>query len=265
MKRKQTLSLVVICSIALLLVGLKFAGGFWPFRAINDNILNPIGGYLANTGRGFKDNIELISKATELSRQNKSQDAEIVALKNQLSSLKEIANENEDLRRQLNFNERLNLNLAPARVVSSEGTSLRKFITIDRGKNSGITSGMAVVSSGVLIGTIERVDNFSSTVFLTSDPEYRVRGIGQDGRAQGIVRGQLGQGYLFEKITQAESLASGELVITTGSGLIPKGILIGQVESVQKNDNAVFQSAQLRPLVNNATLEIVFVVLGLKQ
>ncbi len=265
MKRQHSLLIVIICSLALLMIGIKYAGGFGPIRMVNDSLLNPIGSLFSGIGRAVKENLELVSKATQLAKQNKSQDAEIIQLKNQLSQLKEIANENEELRSQLNFNAKLNLNLTPARVVASEGTGLRKYITIDRGKNSGITPGTAVVSSGVLVGTVEKVEEFSSTVFLSSDPEYRVRGLGQDGRAQGIVRGQLGYGYLFDKITQAESLANGELVITAGSGLIPKGILIGQVESVQKSDNAVFQSAQLIPLVNNALLEIVFVVTGLKQ
>jgi rod shape-determining protein MreC len=124
---------------------------------------------------------------------------------------------------------------------------------------------MAVISSGVLVGTVDKVEDFSSTVFLSSDPEFKIRGIGQDGRAQGIVNGQLGQGYLFDKITLAESLSNNELVITAGTGLVPKGILIGQVESIQKSDNAVFQSAQLSPLVNTSNLEIVFIVKGLKQ
>ena len=79
------------------------------------------------------------------------------------------------------------------------------------------------------------------------------------------MRGQLGQGYLFEKITQAESIAISEQIVSSGSGLVPKGILIGQVESISKSDNAVFQSAQLKPLVDLSRLEVVFVVTGLKQ
>ncbi len=265
MKRQYSITVIIICTLALLIVGLRYAGGFWPLKAINDQLINPIGAGISQLGRGIRSNIEIATKANELAGQNKALSAELLASKTQLSSLKEIANENVELRNQLNFNQRLSLELVASRVVSSEGTSLRKFITIDRGKNSGISPGMAVVSSGVLIGTVDQVDNYSAKVFLISDPEFRIRAIGQDGRAQGIVRGQLGQGYLFEKITQAESLASGELVITAGSGLVPRGILVGQVESVQKSDNAVFQSAQLRPLVKIETLEIVFIVTGLKQ
>lgn len=265
MKRQYSVTLATICSIALLIIALKYLGGFWPFRIINDQVLNPIGYSFSQFGRGIRDNFELIGRATQLAKENKTQSEEIINLKNQLSSLKEVANENEELRGQLKFNEKLKLDLVAARVVSSEGTSLRKFITIDRGKNSGLAPGMAVISSGVLVGTIDKVEDYSATIFLSSDPEFKIRGIGQDGRAQGIVNGQLGQGYLFDKITLAESLSNNELVITAGTGLVPKGILIGQVESIQKSDNAVFQSAQLSPLVNTSNLEIVFIVKGLKQ
>ncbi len=265
MKRQQSLAIAIICSIALFIIALKYLGGLWPFRVVNDQIFNPVGVAFSSFGRGINENFSIITRATGLAKENKTQASEILALKNQLSTLKEVANENDELRAQLNFNERLKLDLTAARVVSSEGTSLRKFITIDRGRNSGLKEGMAVVSSGVLIGTIDRVEDFSSTVFLSTDPDFRIRALGQDGRAQGIVRGQLGQGYLFDKITQAESIKKGELVITAGSGLVPRGILIGEVESASKSDNAVFQSAQLRPLVSIPSLEIVFVVTGLKQ
>ena len=265
MKRQQSVTLAIICSIALIIIGLKYLGGIWPFRVVNDQILNPIGSVFSGFGRGLNYSLSIFTKATELSRENKAQASEILSLKNQLSTLKEVANENDELRAQLSFNERLKLDLTAARVVSSEGTSLRKFITIDRGKNSGLREGMAVISSGVLIGTVDRVEDFSSTVFLSSDPDFRIRALGQDGRAQGVVRGQLGQGYIFDKITQSESVKRGESVITFGSGLVPKGILIGEVESVSRSDNAVFQSAQLRPLVNVSSVEVVFVVTGLKQ
>lgn len=244
---------------------MKALGGLWPLRMVTDSVLNPIGASVSGIGRGVHEKIDIFLKANLLARENKQQQAEILHLTSQLSVMKELANENEQLRSQLKFNEKLNLELIAGRVISSEGTSLRKYITIDRGSSSGVKVGMAVVSSGVLIGVVDRVEDFSSVVFLATDPEFRLRGIGQDGRAQGIVRGQLGQGYLFDKVTQAESVSQGELIVTAGSGSVPKGILIGRVESVQKSDNAVFQSAQLRPLVNPSSTEIVFVVIGLKQ
>ncbi len=265
MNKKNTTAIIVVSGLALFIICLKYLGWFGPFRFINDQLINPIGSSISGAGRGIKEGFDTFFKATELAKQNKQQSQEITELKVQLSTLKEIANENQQLRDQLKFNEQMQFDITAARVVSAEGTSLRKFITIDRGKSSGISQGMAVISAGVLVGTIDQVEDYSAKVFLATDPEFRIRGLGQDGRAQGIVSGQLGQGYLFDKITQTETITSGESVITSGSGLVPKGILVGQVESVQKSDNAVFQSAQLRPLVDFDKLDVVFVVTGFKK
>jgi len=265
MNKKNISAVVIVTLLAIFVIGLNYLGGFGPFRFINDQVLAPIGTSISGWGRGIKESIDTISKANELAKQNKQQKQEITELKVQLATLKEIANENEQLRNQLKFNEQVQFDITAARIVSSEGTSLRKYVSIDRGKASGLSTGMAVISSGVLVGTIDQVDDYSAKVFLATDPEFRIRGLGQDGRAQGVVRGQLGQGYLFDKVTQTESIKNSELVITFGSGLVPKGILIGQVESIQKSDNAVFQSAQLRPLVDFDKLDVVFVVTGFKK
>ena len=153
----------------------------------------------------------------------------------------------------------------PARVVSLDPDNSRRFITIDRGSSSGIKTGQAVVSSGVLIGTVDEINDYSSKIFLVSDPEFRIRAVGQDGRAQGIIRGQIGQGYIFEKIAQGETISQGEQVVTAGSGQVPQGVLLGTVETVNRSDNSIFQSANVKPLIDLNNLELVFIITGLKQ
>jgi len=166
------------------------------------------------------------------------------------------------LRRQLNFENSQSIKSIPARVISYEPDNLRKFLTIDKGSRQGLQKGMAVLSSGVLVGTLDQVDSFSAKVFLASDPEFRIRAISQDGRATGIVRGQLGDSLIMEKIAPSESINLGEMILTSGSEQVPKGLLIGEVEGIEKSDNAIFQQAQLKKLINPQKLELVFVVMG---
>jgi rod shape-determining protein MreC len=265
MKNRSTILVGIAVVIALLVVGLNSIGFGWPFRLANDQIFNPVGSRLVSVRNVIGEEFGFLGAISHLGQDNKNLQSEVLDLRNQLSVLKEVGHENELLRAQLNFNARLNLQLLPARVVSTEPDNTRRFITIDRGASSGVMQGQAVISSGVLVGTVYQVNDYSSKVFLVSDPEFRIRAIGQDGRAQGIVRGQIGQGYSFGDIAQGEVVNTGEQIITAGSGLVPQGILVGQVESVAKADNAVFQSASLKPLVNLNTLELVFVVTGLKQ
>lgn len=265
MKSRSLILIGIISAVAISIIALNGLGVGWPFRLLHDQIYNPIGGRLISVRNAASEQLGFFGSIARLGQENKDLRAEVLDLRNQLSALKEVGHENELLRAQLNFNVRLNLQLLPARVVSTEPDDSRRFITIDRGGNSGVQVGQAVISSGVLIGTVFQVNDYSSKVFLVSDPEFRIRAIGQDGRAQGIVRGQIGQGYSFEDVAQGETVNQGEQIVSAGSGLVPQGILIGQVESVTKADNAVFQSASLKPLINLNTLELVFVVTGLKQ
>ena len=121
---------------------------------------------------------------------------------------------------------------------------------------------MAVVSSGAIIGKIERVHDKSSDVFLVSDPEFRILAMTQNGRAKGIVRGQLGSGLRMEQIAQNEVIDVGEYVMSAGSDRVPKGLPIGTIESIDRSDNEIFQAANVKPLVDTQRLELVFVVKG---
>ena len=71
---------------------------------------------------------------------------------------------------------------------------------------------------------------------------------------------------VMDKIAQSDSIHPGDMVITSGlGGELPKGLVIGRVESVSTRDNAVFQTAQIASDLHFNKLELVFVVLGEQQ
>ncbi len=265
MRKQILLPIIGVSVLAIVIIALHYSGQAWPFRLVYDQIANPIGTRLVQARNDVKDQYIFLSSITNLNKENKKLNATQLELRQQLASLKEVARENDLLRSQLNFNARLNLDLIPARVVSVQPDNTRQYLTIDRGSSSGLKKGQAVVSSGVLVGTIDEVNDYSAKVFMVNDPDFRIRAVAQDGRAQGIVRGQIGQGYVFEKVAQSETISQTEQVVTTGSGLVPQGILIGTIDSITRADNAIFQSATLKPLVDLNSLELVFIVVGLRQ
>lgn len=264
MKRKIRATTITILVVAVVVIGLQVVGLLWPLRIVLDQAFSPVGRFFTASAQKASDTVKLFGSLTSLGQKNKQLEDEVLDLKKQLSNMQEISNENDILRKQVGFNARLSLDLVPSRVVGYSPDNVRKYLTIDRGASSGIKKGLAVISGGVLVGQIDEVNDYSSKVFLINDPEFRIRGLGQEGRATGVVKGQIGEGYQMEKIAQSETIKPGETVITAGSDPIPKGILIGQVESVDRSDNALFQTANLRPLANISKLEIVFVVLGQK-
>lgn len=252
------ISLVIISGVLLF----QLLGLWRPFRIVIDALTQPITNTFAGVGRWTGNSIATLGSLGRLSQENIDLQRRVSEKEAELVKLKELEKENALLRAQLNFSDEQKLDLVGARVVAYSADNVRRNITIDVGKSDGVVEGMAVVSSGAIIGKIERVHDKSSDVFLVSDPEFRILAMTQNGRAKGIVRGQLGSGLRMEQIAQNEVIDVGEYVMSAGSDRIPKGLPIGTIESIDRSDNEIFQAANVKPLVDTQRLELVFVVKG---
>lgn len=115
-----------------------------------------------------------------------------------ITAYDDLAEENEDLRRQLDaqrsdqitaraavieFQALLELNNLPslsdypavtARVIGATPNNLDQIIEIDKGGDEGIAIGMAVVSEGGLVGKVTRVSADRSFIMLVRDQRYAV-------------------------------------------------------------------------------------------
>lgn len=257
--RLQRTTILVLASTTLVII-IHLAGWWRPIQIVVDGVTTPIvrsfTGFTRWVGGGLSTAGSLGTLArdnAELSRQLSERDA-------QIASLREVEAENQLLRTQLGFQKDQPLNLVGAHVIGYSPDNVRRNLVIDRGARDGIKVGQAVVSSGVLIGKVEHVNDHTAQIFLVTDPEFRVQAMGQSGRARGIIRGQLGSGLRFEQIAQNEKIDKDEYVISAGSDLVPKGLLIGRVETVDRSDNEIFQAASVKSLVDVSRLELVYVV-----
>ena len=70
----------------------------------------------------------------------------------------------------------------------------------------------------------------------------------------------------MEYIPQEEQIDVGDIVLTSGlGGVLPKGLVIGQVTEVLQMDYALFQSATVRPAIDFSRLELVLVITEFEQ
>jgi len=140
-------------------------------------------------------------------------------------------------------------------------------IGIDLGAQQGIERGMPVVTEAGLVGRIDKVYPDSSTVLLLSDASSAVDAMLQrsTSRAVGVVQGIAGGQPVMDYITQDADVSVGDLIITSGLGsAFPKGLVVGQVESVRRKDYEMYQQAVVRPTVKFDQLEIVLVITNFK-
>jgi rod shape-determining protein MreC len=209
--------------------------------------------------KDFWINIKDIRKLSEI---NKALEKENRKLISQNSNLKELKNENEILRAQLGFiQEHPEYKLVAAEVIGRDPNNFLQFMTINKGSRDGIKKDMPVISEGYLVGKIFEVDKTNSKVLLITNPSSIVNALIQESRATGIIKGELGYSLTIESISQEAKVELGDTVITSGlGGTFPKGLIIGEIIQIEKKEAEVFKKAQVSPLVDFTSLEVVFVI-----
>ena len=199
----------------------------------------------------------------------KTEDLDALRTKNEelqarLIQMEEARQENERLLALFKMVNAYSLEACGARIISRTTDSWNRTITIDKGRLDGLEVGMPVLSADGLIGQIETVGLFTSTVRLITDPRSGVAVIlQQTARAEGILMGSH-EGLLYLTFISPDvSVALGDAVITSGAGgTYPKGLVIGYVASITQDPSNVYQIIVVTPIQNVTAFEEVAVVTG---
>jgi rod shape-determining protein MreC len=255
--------LMGLVAVAILLLLLNSFGFLKPATNVLAAISVPAERLFGGWGAGAGGFFDTLGRVNQLSAENQRLKSQVADLQQKLSSDTELAAQNAELRKQLNLGDIRPESLIAAEVLSYQPDNFRQFLTIGRGSKDGIQTGMAVVSQGSLVGIVKDVAPTTAKVFLVVDPNFKVAAIdqSQDSRPSGTIHGVLGGGLVMDKIAQNENIKTGDTIITSGlGGDVTKGIIIGRVQSVDRRDNGVFQSAEVSTDIPFQRLEIVYAV-----
>ncbi len=272
MKRTSgsTILFFLLAAISLVLLILSSSGRLSGAEGLLTTTARPFLTLFNGVGRQIDNVLTTVRDLSSLRRTN----AQLQTLADTLTidnlRLREVAVENQRLRELLRFAQ-----LNPtydyrggqviARVIGQQPTNYLASLAIDLGSEHGIRTGMPVVTEAGLVGRIHQVGPRSATVLLITDTSSGVQALVQreTSRARGVVTGRAGELPIMEYIAQDDNIAAGDLIITSGlGGNFPKGLVIGQVVEVQRQDFAMFQQAIVRPTVNFGRIEFVLVIMN---
>ena len=147
----------------------------------------------------------------------------------------ELEEENTQLRALLGeYEDRSSMNPVLARVIASETGNYFSTFTINKGKNDGVDTQMAVITSEGLVGYTYEVFDKTAKVITIIDDQASLAALIESSRDQGAVKGTLGstgEPLCRMYYLSADSIPRpGDRVITSGVGVsFPKGLLIGYV------------------------------------
>lgn len=236
------------------------------FNNVITSIVSPVQKFFSAIGNKYQEFIDGFVSKDDLIAENKNLNKRILELEEQNRDYTITKNENEQLKKMLDFKEEnKDLNLTAARVIAKEQGNWFNQFKIDKGTNDGIENNMAVISDQGVVGYISSAGTTSSLVVSIIDPGSSLGA--QVVRSGDITIVEGDTEYLKKGLCKMSYISSnsvvmvGDSIVTSGlGGVYPKGILIGKVKEVTTDVHGISQNATIEPAVNFEKISEVFVV-----
>lgn len=226
---------IVIAALLVLTILGQYLG--WPIspEGAFAKMINPFQGIAAQLGQGFSNYLYRLKLRSNIEYEYNQLKAENDQLILRTMLYEELEQENTQLRAMLGeYEAREQMYPVLARVIASESGNYFSTFTIDKGKNDGVDTQMAVITSAGLVGYTYEVFSDSAKVISIIDNQASLAALIESSRDQGAVKGTLGstgEALCRMYYLSADSVPRpGDRVITSGVGVsFPKGLLIGYV------------------------------------
>lgn len=150
-------------------------------------------------------------------------------------------------------------------VIGRDAADVFGSFVLNCGSADGVAVGDPVISGEYLIGIVNETSPTSCTVLSVCDPKfsaaaYEIR-TGEAGYTQTTTK--LGvQGILkLSGLERDTAVAEGGIVCTSGvGGVFPRGLIIGTVTTVQKEEGDISYYAEVKPEIEISEVQDAFVI-----
>lgn len=176
--------------------------------------------------------------------------------------------ENDRLRALLGLSHRLKTPFVAAEVLHQAQVTDARMLLLSVGQADGVASFDPIVAPEGLIGVIWNAGRHTSVAMTWAHPEFRVSAFTVNGSAYGIVAASPNatgsDAYLeFRGVPYRDSVVPGTVVLSSGlGGVYPKGIPIGTVMGVIREEAGWARVYRVRPAANPASTGHVLVLIG---
>ncbi len=199
-----------------------------------------------------KENQELKDQIQSLEEENK----DIQLSKQELEELKGLA---EALEFESN---RPQKEAVVANVIAINLSNPYMIFTVDQGKDKGIeVDQMVIDEKGVVGKVIETGADWSKVMSIVNENSNISFKCLRDPETTGVLTGDGNrglEGYLFD---EKSKIIKGDLLVTSGIGLYPEGITIGEVQEISYDNDSNLKTVTLKPTVKFNSLQKVAIVL----
>ena len=200
-------------------------------------------------------------------------EAENAALKEQIAQMEDdarvaasLSRENDRLRALLELkNANEDYELVDGYIISWSSNEWTNTFTINRGENVGIQVGMcAITANGEVVGLVTEVGSNFAVVKTVLDSSLEISATIVSSGYTGMVQGGYSTGtkslLRMEYLPSSAVIRNNDQVVTSGSTVYPRNLILGYVVAAGFDDTGVAKFALLEPAADIETLEQVFIL-----
>ncbi len=215
----------------------------------------------ASIDRGLSEIWEGYVALQGVREENQRLQKEIEMLQEQNNQLRETAVATQRLAALLSFKERTASETIPAQVIGRDATNWYRSLVLNKGAQDGVRTEMGVMTPAGVVGRVVKTAASSSVVLLVTDPNNAIAGLIQRTRDEGIVEGTMKGRARLNYIPLLSGVRAGDRVVTSGlTGGFPRGIFVGSITRIEREEGDLFQSAEIVPDVDFTKLEEVLII-----
>ena len=199
--------------------------------------------------------------------------AENELLRQDLAQMKEnnrradaLARENDQLRALLDLKSANDsYKMVDAYVIGQGGADWASLLTIDRGSSSGIEVGMcAITAHGQVVGLVTEVGPNYAVVKTVLDSSLEISATISSSGYNGMVQGGYTTGFegmlRMDYLPTEAVIRNRDEVVTAGSTMYPRDLLLGYVVDAAFDDTGVAKYAILEPATDFGSLKQLFIL-----
>ena len=277
MKRKfwtpRVKAIVIAALVLALLVSIAAAviTGTPFFTNAVQTVLSPLRSGMAAIDRQAERYYNYLFSYESLQAENEKLQKELLDMQQSVRTAETYQRENERLRLLLQLSEEHeDYSFVSAYIISWNASNYKSEFTIAKGASAGLSEGMcAVTENGQVIGLVSAVGANWATVTTILDSSLEISASVASSGYTGVVQGTYladGTSVLRMNYLPTEAvLKNDDQVVTTGSTLYPRGLLLGYLTDVGLDETGVAKYATLEPSCQLDQLEQVFIITDYKN
>ena len=201
-----------------------------------------------------------------LAAENEALKAQIAEMEDTARQADATARENARLREQmglLSYND--DYRTVDAYIISWSATDWTSTFTINRGTNTGIQPNMCVITAnGEVVGLVVECGANYAVVKTVQDSTLEISATIASSGYNGMVSGGYESGrkdlLRMDYLDSSAIIRNNDQVVTSGSTIYPKGLILGHVVDAGFGDTGVAKYAVLEPAAEIGSLEQVFII-----